>query len=68
MTKSMQSTHEIKKKVKIKLVIYRVNWRQMPTRISAGVGDYPCFLAYNYDPYDCKFTKFSFICLFVYFF
>ena len=32
----------------------------MPTRISAGVGDHPCFLAfYDYDPIDCKITNFS---------
>jgi len=32
----------------------------MPTRISAGVGDHPCFLTfYNYDPYDRKITNFS---------
>ena len=33
----------------------------MPTRISAGVGDHPCFLTfYNYDPYiECEVTNFS---------
>ena len=33
----------------------------MPTRISAGVGDHPCYLTfYLYDPYiDCKITNFS---------
>ena len=29
----------------------------MPTRISAGVGDHPCFL--TMIPTDCKITNFS---------
>ena len=39
--------HTLLDKYKEKLVFYRI-----PTRISAGVGDHPCFLTfYNYDPY-----------------
>ena len=32
----------------------------MPTRISAGVGDHPCFLTFiTMIPIDCKITNFS---------
>ena len=34
----------------------------MPTRISAGVGDHPCFLTfYNYDPY--RLLIFPYTCI-----
>ena len=36
----------------------------MPTRISAGVGDHPCFLTF---PIDCKITYFPYTCLFAFF-
>jgi len=38
----------------------------MPTRISAGVGDHPCFLTfYNYDPLSTvKFSLYLFVCFF----
>jgi len=36
----------------------------MPTRISAGVGDHPCFLTfYNYDPISCKLL--TLVCLLI---
>jgi len=39
----------------------------MPTRISAGAGDNPCFITfYNYDPIDYKITNFPFTFLFAY--
>ena len=35
----------------------------MPTRISAGVGDPPCFVTfYNYDPYRLKLLIFPYSC------
>ena len=39
----------------------------MPTRISADVGDHPCFLFINMIPIDYKITNFSlhlFVCFF----
>jgi len=39
----------------------------MPTRISAGVGDHPCFLfIHNYIPIDCKITNFFSYILVIY--
>ena len=36
----------------------------MPTRISAGVGDHPCFLTfYNFDPY--RLQNYSFFPLYL---
>ena len=32
----------------------------MPTRISAGVGDHPCFI--TMIPIDCKITNFPYTC------
>ena len=40
----------------------------MPTRISAGVGDHPCFLTFiAMIPINCKITNFPHTCLLAFF-